>query len=160
PAASLGPIPTTAGKQDLIFSILLTSGANTQYRLRSIELSLPLGSMADADAKTTPPFAQRYDGPGASMLSNLRFNVAVEFSAKAMVLRVLPRTTRGWVGVGVCGECSFGLGWVLVNEWPAAVTVGMTVREQWEWAVLEYTVGVELVPGTTTATATAGGGGV
>ncbi|KAI5836922.1 hypothetical protein DFP73DRAFT_620666, partial [Morchella snyderi] len=117
PAAAPGPIPTFGiGKQDLVFGIVLSSGSNTQYRLRSIELSLPLGSIDDPAQQQQPAFAVSYDGPGAAMLSNLRFNVAVEFGKKHMVMRLLPRTTRGWVPVAMCAEVSFGLGWVLVKS--------------------------------------------
>lgn len=101
-------------QQDLIFSIRVSNNNSSSYRLRAFHFLVPLG-------KTDPEHKrlfENYTGPGASMLSNLRFNVLLKFLQSDGLLRLslLPRSTKKWVDMTLVQEMSFLLALAQVNN--------------------------------------------
>ncbi|PNY27029.1 Uncharacterized protein TCAP_03025 [Tolypocladium capitatum] len=114
--------------QDLIFSILLQQDEVSQYRLVEVDLQIDLGALGGDDVSSTagatadqPHFLMRnYTGPGAHMLTNLRFNVLPamvkdEQDRNLLRLRLLPRSAKGWVYATTVTELSFLLGLASIN---------------------------------------------
>jgi len=102
-------------RQDLIFSIQVDPKNVAQFELEEISILLRLGRM-DLPRKT---LAFEYDGPGARMLSNLRFNVIpVTDKDGNLLLRLLPRSTTGSVPMTSIVELSFVLNGIVVNRFP------------------------------------------
>ena len=102
-------------RQDLIFSIQVNPKNVAQFGLEEISILLRLGPM-DLSRKT---LALEYDGPGARMLSNLRFNVIpVTNKDGNLLLRLLPRSTTGSVPMVSIVELSFALNGIVVNRLP------------------------------------------
>lgn len=128
--------------QDIIFGIILQSGSTDDFYLKQIVITLPLGGMSPPAPRN---FLESYEGPGATMLSNLRFNVSVEFGKKKMVLKLLPRSTTGKVPIARVPEASFVLSLVKVNPWTQDVTVKMTVQEIYHMANVTDTYDVQMV---------------
>ncbi|GAW24016.1 hypothetical protein ANO14919_135950 [Xylariales sp. No.14919] len=111
--------------QDLIFSVLVSNTEHSDWRLVEFDIVVPLGP-ADPDSHR---LTARYDGPGARMLSNLRFNVLPSLSHgdggggnKYLVLRLLPRSAKGWIDVKTVEEMSFLLCLADVNQFPDSST--------------------------------------
>ncbi|WYZ36282.1 hypothetical protein EsH8_XII_000032 [Colletotrichum jinshuiense] len=112
----------TGRRQDLVFSVALanretaTPGATL---LDEIRIMIPMGDPDDTD-KTC--LMSNYRGPGATMVSNLRFNIitAVAHDYSYMLLRLIPRTAQndGCIGFDHALEASFVLNLVDVNEYP------------------------------------------
>ncbi|KAK4223237.1 hypothetical protein QBC38DRAFT_447560 [Podospora fimiseda] len=97
--------------QDLIFSVLVSGTENSDWRLVELDIIVPLGP-ADPDSHK---LMVRYNESGPRMLSNLRFNVVASLkhdeddeSTKFLVLRLLPRSEKGWIDVKkIGGDISF-----------------------------------------------------
>lgn len=114
--------------QDLIFSIILKSGTGDQFELREISITVRMGRTTERRKNLTVA----YRGTGANMLSNLRFNVIPTNGAdNTLVLRLLPRSTEGWVRVSMLKEMSFVLNGVVVNEYEKNVDVQTEVLEKY-----------------------------
>ncbi|KND88087.1 hypothetical protein TOPH_07326 [Tolypocladium ophioglossoides CBS 100239] len=114
--------------QDLIFSIILQQDEVSQNRLVEVDLQIDLGALGGDDLEATaaptadpPHFLMRnYTGPGAHMLTNLRFNVLPamvkdEQGRNLLRLRLLPRSAKGWVYATTVTELSFLLGLASMN---------------------------------------------
>ncbi|KAF4963307.1 hypothetical protein FSARC_8675 [Fusarium sarcochroum] len=103
--------------QDLIFSIVLKQSEINQYLLMEVTVDIALGSPNDA----TYFLMSNYTGPGAHMLTNLRFNVIPTTyhdqnrNQYYLRIRLLPRAERGWVIAPAVPELSFLLGLASIN---------------------------------------------
>ncbi|KAF2144839.1 uncharacterized protein K452DRAFT_131062 [Aplosporella prunicola CBS 121167] len=121
--------------QDLIFSIVLDQNPVNQYRLVELDLQIALPS-ADATYNTDEFLMSNYTGPGAHMLTNLRFNVLPAIvkdettEQTSLRLRLLPRSAKGWVDVTKVSELSFLLGLASLN----APTTQVNQLEIQSWA--------------------------
>jgi hypothetical protein len=133
------PVPMLPGQQDLVFSIVFESGA-ADFNLQLIELHIPLGPPA--------PLMENYNGAGATMLSNLRFNVIAQFNADdELVLTLKPRSTNGFVAVSKINELSFLLSGVVVKTFDAPTTIEVDKWETYQNRAPFYkTVFVTLAP--------------
>ncbi|KAI1426134.1 hypothetical protein F5Y12DRAFT_310069 [Xylaria sp. FL1777] len=106
--------------QDLIFSVVLQQDQVSQYRLVEVNIQIDLGPPVSDSATDEPHFLmQNYTGPGAHMLTNLRFNVlpanVVEGNRNLLRFRLLPRSAKGWVYATTVNEMSFLLGLASIN---------------------------------------------
>ncbi|CVL11184.1 hypothetical protein FPRO06_10018 [Fusarium proliferatum] len=104
--------------QDLIFSIVLKQSEINQYLLMEVTIDIALGSPSDS----TYALMSNYTGPGAHMLTNLRFNVIpTTFHDQNqdryyLRIRLLPRAEKGWVMAPAVPELSFLLGLASINS--------------------------------------------
>ncbi|KAM0193065.1 hypothetical protein ACHAPI_008014 [Fusarium lateritium] len=104
--------------QDLIFSIVLKQSEINQYLLMEVTIDITLGSPSDA----TYALMSNYTGPGAHMLTNLRFNVIPTTfhdqnqNRYYLRIRLLPRAEKGWVMAPAVPELSFLLGLASINS--------------------------------------------
>ncbi|KAI0536514.1 hypothetical protein GGR58DRAFT_475013 [Xylaria digitata] len=103
--------------QDLLFSVVLHQDEVSQYRLIEVDIEVDLGALSNQ-----PPqhfFMRNYTGPGAHMLTNLRFNVLLttpsDQDGNVLRVRLLPRSSKGWVYATSVNELSFLLGLADVN---------------------------------------------
>ncbi|KAH8702288.1 hypothetical protein BGW36DRAFT_372523 [Talaromyces proteolyticus] len=121
-------ITMTRVAQDLVFSINHTGRAQA-FNLQSITITLPLGSLYDEP----PCIMPSYEGAGAYMLTNVRFNPLVSVDTEKLVIRLLPRTNLGYVPVANCNDLSFILSGVFVNRISTTAPVPMrgTVKEKY-----------------------------
>ena len=103
-------------RQDLIFSIQVDPDSVADFNLYELQIYIRLGPPT-GDRKR---IAIKYDGPGARMLSNLRFNVIpVTAPDGNLLIRLLPRSTRdAGVPLTMVQELSFVLNGVVVNQYP------------------------------------------
>ncbi|KAI1819363.1 hypothetical protein F4861DRAFT_527236 [Xylaria intraflava] len=106
--------------QDLIFSIVIQQDEVSQYRLIEVDVQIDLGEASTEDPTGASHFLMsNYAGPGAHMLTNLRFNVlpanVVESGRNLLRLRLLPRSSKGWVYSTTVTELSFLLGLADIN---------------------------------------------
>ncbi|EHK22038.1 uncharacterized protein TRIVIDRAFT_180219 [Trichoderma virens Gv29-8] len=146
----------TGRRQDLVFSVSLANPDTAtpgDTLLDEIRIMIPMGDpTADSD-KTC--LMSNYRGPGATMVSNLRFNVitAVAHDYSYMLLRLIPRTARndGCIGFEHALEASFVLNLVDVNEYPGGQerTVEISLVEHLKDVMREH---IPLVPRTYQAT--------
>lgn len=103
--------------QDLIFSIVLDQSEINQYLLMEVTVDIALGSPNDS----THFLMSNYTGPGAHMLTNLRFNVIpttfhdLNQNQYYLRIRLLPRAEKGWVMAPAVPELSFLLGLASIN---------------------------------------------
>ncbi|KAL8286079.1 hypothetical protein RB597_002940 [Gaeumannomyces tritici] len=107
--------------QDLVFSIRVASDRASQWRLRELSLRIELG--APATTKQDRVYLmERYDGPGPAMLSNLRFNVLASNptikGTRYLQLRLLPRSSKGWIDMSTVTDMSFLLSLAKVSSLP------------------------------------------
>ncbi|KAF3936872.1 hypothetical protein ABW19_dt0205715 [Dactylella cylindrospora] len=102
--------------QDIVFSIeLLNPQLVAQHRLQEIRIIVPLGS---PKMKTSSFLTHHYKGPGATMMSNLRFNILIELDDTSLHLRLIPRASDGkGVYFQKAKDVSFILSLVKVNEY-------------------------------------------
>ncbi|KAF8443356.1 hypothetical protein BGX38DRAFT_1272004 [Terfezia claveryi] len=102
-------------RHDLIFSIQIDPDSIYDFNLYELQIEIRLGPMG-GQRKT---LARNYDGPGARMLSNLRFNVIPVTSEDGnLLIRLLPRSTReAGVPLTMVKELSFVLNGVVVNRY-------------------------------------------
>jgi hypothetical protein len=102
--------------QDLVFSIVYKSHAH-EWDLAEAVIKVPVGD------PTRKCMTRRYRGPGATMLSNLRFNVLASYSSaeKSLVFKIAPRKEKWKVPVQRIKEISFLLSRVRVQAYPGKV---------------------------------------
>ncbi|KAK6499504.1 hypothetical protein TWF506_004134 [Arthrobotrys conoides] len=117
-------IPMLPEEQDLIFSIVYQSSA-FDYELSSVTITIPMSH------PTKPSLTKAYRGPGATMLSNLRFYVRALYSTEnnALQLVLLPRSTKKVVKVTDVKDMSFMLSRVLVQGYKKVTSIEATVQE-------------------------------
>ena len=129
----------TGKKGDIVFSIRLEGDPHYvgDYWLQEIKFIIRLGPVEGFS--NDPTFLlERYDGPGTTMLSNMRFNAVAELTADhELHLRVIPRTSDpdGVHCSGVC-EASFILNLVSINDYPTdqVVYIRRLVKfAGWQW---------------------------
>ncbi|PHH93133.1 hypothetical protein CDD83_513 [Cordyceps sp. RAO-2017] len=107
--------------QDLIFSVVLRQSEVSQFLLMEVAVQIELGPPASSPADSKRFLMQNYTGPGAHMLTNLRFNVLpsmiIDENSKknVLLLRLVPRSARGWVKATAVRELSFLLGLASIN---------------------------------------------
>ncbi|KAH7487237.1 hypothetical protein FOMA001_g5783 [Fusarium oxysporum f. sp. matthiolae] len=117
--------------QDLIFSIVLKQSDINQYLLMEVTIDIALGSPNDA----TYALMSNYTGPGAHMLTNLRFNVIPTTfydqnqDKYYLRIRLLPRAEKGWVMAPAVPELSFLLGLASINA-PGRGTATATIQSR------------------------------
>lgn len=103
--------------QDLIFSVALKQSEISQYLLMEVTIDVPIGTPEGSRYF----LMQNYTGPGAHMLTNLRFNVVpttyfdTNQNQYYLRIRLLPRAERGWVIAPAVPELSFLLGLASIN---------------------------------------------
>ncbi|XXG94186.1 hypothetical protein Hte_000438 [Hypoxylon texense] len=119
------PIPMTSLQQDLVFSIVYESGAQS-FKMEYLEIHI--------DLKKPPQLMSQYNGAGPTMLSNLRFNALARLSTdrNTLVLTLKPRSTKGYVLVGKVKEVSFLLSGVVVKDFDAVTCVTLKANEKYQ----------------------------
>lgn len=109
-------------QQDLIFAVHVKNNKDSSYQLQEFDIRIRLGGV---DPERNMLFKD-YDGPGPSMLSNLRFNVLADYpkieGVNYMQLRLLPRSEVGWIDITSVSEMGFVLALAQVNEFPQQLT--------------------------------------
>ncbi|PNP48680.1 hypothetical protein TGAMA5MH_00371 [Trichoderma gamsii] len=126
-----GPLQTGQGPLDLIFTIKRSDSdfLPKDYKLKRITLKIPRGKKLD---NGTVNLLDSYQGPGPTMLSNLRFNVFAEATKDTMFLRLQPRSKKALdkgVLIDRVRECGFILPLVNVHNFNRKVTVNYI--EEW-----------------------------
>ncbi|KAH8702268.1 hypothetical protein BGW36DRAFT_424549 [Talaromyces proteolyticus] len=124
-------------QQDLIFYIYLANDPS-DYSLQEISIRVPLGP-------TTAPIkclAANYRGPGAVMLSNLRYNVIAVFitdqKQQYLQLRIMVRSvTKGKVEIQKGDNLSIALSGVSVNLYSKPCWVIGLVEEKYEQTTIK-----------------------
>ncbi|PHH75716.1 hypothetical protein CDD82_4311 [Ophiocordyceps australis] len=108
--------------QDLIFSIVLEQSEVSQYLLMELAIEIELGPPPQTANESRRFLVQNYTGPGAHMLTNLRFNVLPTITNDAnnptrtlLRLRVLPRSSKGWIQATDVREMGFLLSLASIN---------------------------------------------
>ncbi|KAI1643903.1 uncharacterized protein F4817DRAFT_348256 [Daldinia loculata] len=100
--------------QDLIFSVIVNQDEVSQYQLVEVDIQINVG-------KSSSYLMDTYTGPGAHMLTNMRFNVLPtvvqdkEKDINQLRLRLLPRSAKGWVYATQVSELTFLLGLAKIN---------------------------------------------
>ncbi|KAK3694274.1 hypothetical protein B0T22DRAFT_506638 [Podospora appendiculata] len=110
-------VPMTR-RQDLVFSVTLTNPDLVgTFHIDEIRILVPMGE----PQANRPIFLMRdYHGPGAAMLSNLRFNVisSVAPDNSYMLFRLIPRVAKaGGIHFSKAREISFVLSLANVNQY-------------------------------------------
>ena len=118
--------------QDIIFSINIVDNASEDFYIEGVKIDIKQGSPASGTQPSIGALTQVYDGPGASMLSNLRFNPTTSFSQvyNELIVQLVPRSNSGCVHSNRCISMSFLLSGVKVNVSQTEVTVrpDVTIR--------------------------------
>lgn len=108
---------------DLVFSILVSNNNNSAYQLIEFDIRILLGGV-DPEKNM---LMENYDGTGPTMLSNLRFNVLTSFPTidglSYLQLRLLPRSSKGWIDITSVREMGFLLALAKVNLFQARETL-------------------------------------
>ncbi|KAM0513228.1 hypothetical protein ACHAPE_008076 [Trichoderma viride] len=103
-------------QQDIIFAVSVEQNQSNQYMLAELDIQIKLGPAKDIGNYLMPT----YEGTGAIMLTNLRFNVLPQIlddgGQRVLRLRVLPRAAKGWIDISTVKELGFMLGLAQVNE--------------------------------------------
>lgn len=105
--------------KDIVFSILV-SNTQSNYMLKEFVICIPLG---DTNYYGRNMLMTTYDGAGATILSNLRFNALLQFSKldepdlDVLMLRLLPRSSTGFVSVKKVFELSSMLSLARLNDY-------------------------------------------
>ncbi|KAF5603159.1 uncharacterized protein FSUBG_7382 [Fusarium subglutinans] len=103
--------------QDIVFSVLVSRNKYSSYQLTEFDIAIELGTSADNNC-----IMETYAGPGARMLSNLRFNVLMSFTTmpvterKCLLLRLIPRSHKRWIRMQDVHEMSFMLTLAQLNS--------------------------------------------
>ncbi|CAO2658404.1 Nn.00g061270.m01.CDS01 [Neocucurbitaria sp. VM-36] len=133
-------IPTNSPiKQDLVFSIVLTNPKPGRFHLSEIKVVVPRGRPSTGSTVKRLNLLNEYAGPGPTMLSNLRLNVLAEHSRDAITLRVIPRSTTGYIPIDTVREASFVLGLVEVNPYQGRRESSLIWREKYVEFENEFT---------------------
>lgn len=117
--------------QDVIFSIVLKQSEINQYLLMEVTVDIALSPPNEA----TYFLMSNYTGPGAHMLTNLRFNVIpTTFHDQSqdqyyLRIRLLPRAEKGWVIAPAVPELSFLLGLASINA-PRSGSATTTIQSR------------------------------
>ncbi|RGP60890.1 hypothetical protein FSPOR_10391 [Fusarium sporotrichioides] len=104
-------------EQDLVFSVLVHNNKLSSYYLIEFDIAIELGPEEDSQY-----IMETYTGPGARMLSNLRFNVLTSFTTmprtgnKCLLLRLVPRSSQGSILIEHVQEMSFMLTLAKLNK--------------------------------------------
>ncbi|KAF3906747.1 hypothetical protein AA313_de0203405 [Arthrobotrys entomopaga] len=111
-----GTIPMGGVAQDILFTIRLTDFAG-RWPLSQIWISIPYGPPPRSGQPSPINTLTNSPPTGAYMLSNLRFNPLLSRSdeTNSLVIRLMPRSTLGYVPAASCGELNFVLTGVQVN---------------------------------------------
>lgn len=108
---------------DLVFSVLVKYNKNSSYQLIEFDIRILLGGV-DSEKHM---LMENYDGTGPTMLSNLRFNVLTSFPTidglSYLQLRLLPRSSKGWIDISSVREMGFLLCLAKVNMFQASETL-------------------------------------
>ena len=119
-------------KQDLLFSIKWENNQQSPYCLTELDIVIPLGG--------THRLMQNYTGPGARMLTEHRFNALVSFASSSktesrdLIIRLLPRSARGYIGVKSLKQLGFVLTLVELNEVKASpIPFTLSSRAYYKW---------------------------
>lgn len=108
---------------DLVFSVLVSDNQNSSYQLVEFDIRILLGGV-DPEKNM---LMENYDGTGPTMLSNLRFNVLTSFPTRDglsyLLLRLLPRSSKGWIDISSVREMGFLLCLAKVNLFQARETL-------------------------------------
>ena len=98
-------------KQDLIFSLHRVEVK--QYQLLRIEIDIPYGK----PTPSRPSLMDHYDGPGATMTTNFRFNVAATLNKNLdiMTMTVIPRAESA--DLNAIEDISFMLSGMMVSDY-------------------------------------------
>lgn len=105
--------------KDIVFSILV-SNTQSNYMLKEFDVCIPLG---DTKYQGRNMLMKTYQGAGATILSNLRFNALLQFSKlhdpelDVLMLRLLPRSSTGFVSVRKVYELSSILSLAYLNDY-------------------------------------------
>ncbi|KAM0188482.1 hypothetical protein ACHAPI_010589 [Fusarium lateritium] len=117
--------------QSLIFSVRIIENAFREFQIDYIEITIPQGPVSKTTAAEacTQPLTALYDGPGAAMLSNLRFNPLTYFSTTydELIIRLIPRSRKTYVTADKCEDMSFLLSGVKVNMSSTEIKVKPTI---------------------------------
>jgi hypothetical protein len=101
--------------QDLVFSVLVKNNEYSSYFLTELDISFEIGPEEDLEY-----IMDTYTGPGARMLSNLRFNVLVTTKPRNgtnwLLLRLVPRSSSGSILIRHVQEMSFMLTLAKLNK--------------------------------------------
>ncbi|PLN77509.1 hypothetical protein BDW42DRAFT_196489 [Aspergillus taichungensis] len=104
-------------EQDLVFSIKVSNNNSQEYKIKSFNILIDLG-LPDLEY---PKLMTTYEGMGATMLSNLRFNVLPRFVEmdngliQKLQLTLLPRSEKKWTYITLVREMGFMLSLAKVN---------------------------------------------
>ncbi|KAE8377957.1 hypothetical protein BDV26DRAFT_292688 [Aspergillus bertholletiae] len=145
-----GTITSLRVLQDLIFNIYMEDGWDLDLRLQYIRFTIPLRDPSTSDELA---LMKNYTGPGAYMLSNVRFNPLVtliendEGVNTELVINLMPRAVGRNarppdVNLINCTELSFILSGVMINNygelWPDISFKGK-VKEKYTESEEEHT---------------------
>ncbi|TGJ86547.1 hypothetical protein E0Z10_g2233 [Xylaria hypoxylon] len=141
------PIPSkTDTPLDLIFSILVAADDSSSYKLKEVDVTIFLGP-AD-QSSSSPTLMDDYDGPGATMLSNMRLHALVQHDTdrekRALHIRLLPRSRSRQISVTKLSEMSFCLAMADVNAYDAEVTVQIRAKTTYDSNLVETWFEVKL----------------
>lgn len=144
------PIPSkTDTPLDLIFIIRVTPDDSTSYQLKEVRITVFLGP----NDSSIPRLTDGYDGPGATMLSNLRLYSLVQHDpdqeTRALHLRLLPRSRKRQIPVSKLTEMSFCLSMLEVNAFNEDTTVQLRYQITYDSNFEEDWFPVELNADTT-----------
>jgi hypothetical protein len=115
------PVPVTKTPQDLVISIQLPPDQREvgNFFLSKLVVVIPYGDRDNPSNRTN--LFKSYRGIGPVMLSNLRFNVQVQYDKDVdgplMKLSVIPRRVSGVVSIKLINEMSVLLPEVEVNDY-------------------------------------------
>jgi hypothetical protein len=111
---------------DLVFSVIRDQDQLLDdFFLKEIKVRLRTGPQTPR-LKERQPLFQTYNGPGPSMLSNLRFNALAENAADVLQLRLVPRSHTGTVPLAHVKDCSFLLSMVTLYPIDGKVEIHCT----------------------------------
>ena len=118
-------------RQDLIFSLKRKQGCGDGWKLLKITVDIPYGK----PEPLVPTLMDHYDGPGASMITDFRFNVAITVAPheKKLTLTVLPRSE--WSLMNNTDDLSFLLSGIVISDYDGwtgqSPYIYMNVEEQY-----------------------------
>ncbi|KAK6338297.1 hypothetical protein TWF730_002361 [Orbilia blumenaviensis] len=115
------PIITGTGYYlDLVFSVQLKHIPPGVWNLSEIQVEIPMGQPDPKNPSLPKYLTSGYDGPGPTMLRNLRLNVAVtpDETTKQLVFSLIPRSTSGAITLDQATDASFLLSTVNVLNYP------------------------------------------
>lgn len=129
-----GELSYTGKPEDLVFSILRKPRENDSmyppWFLLEILITVKFGkpiSLPNVASNLMPG----YDGPGPSMLSNMRYNVLAERNDSELQLRIVSRSARGGSIQDQVRDCSFLLPLVEVHKLSADKNIKIEFEESY-----------------------------